>query len=88
MYRHTMLHGPDIAPKQGGEKRSIDHGRSSVAWSRCFLNTRRLPWPDQVIDAVLRRHGVGCMLDWVESDLVLKEKTINIQASARLSFFV
>eukprot|EP00903_Cladosiphon_okamuranus_P012671 g11851.t1 len=33
----------------------------------------------QVIDAVLRRHGVGCMLDWVETDLVLKEKTTNIQ---------
>ncbi|CBN74759.1 hypothetical protein Esi_0041_0099 [Ectocarpus siliculosus] len=33
----------------------------------------------QVIDAVLRKHGVGCMLDWVESDLVLKEKTANIQ---------
>lgn len=40
-------------------------------------------WPDQVIDAVLRRHGAGCMLDWVESDLVLKEKTTNIQASKR-----
>lgn len=37
----------------------------------------------QVIDAVLRKHGVGCMLDWVESDLVLKEKTANIQARAR-----
>lgn len=36
-----------------------------------------------MIDAVLRRHGVGCMLDWVESDLVLKEKTTNIQASKR-----
>lgn len=28
----------------------------------------------------MRKHGVGCMLDWVESDLVLKEKTANIQA--------
>ena len=34
---------------------------------------------NQVIDAVLRRHGVGCMLDWVETDLILKEKTTNIQ---------
>ncbi|CAM9968323.1 unnamed protein product [Laminaria digitata] len=35
----------------------------------------------QVIDAVLRRHGVGCLLEWVESDIILKEKTVNIQAS-------
>lgn len=40
-------------------------------------------WLNQVIDAVLRRHGVGCMLDWVETELVLKEKTTNIQASER-----
>ncbi|CAM9469496.1 unnamed protein product, partial [Scytosiphon promiscuus] len=36
-----------------------------------------------VIDAVLRRHGVGCMLDWILSDLVLKEKTTNIQAGGK-----
>lgn len=50
-------------------------------------NTRGLNDVFQVIDAVFRRHGVGCMHDWVESDLILKEKTANIQASVRyLSF--
>lgn len=33
----------------------------------------------QLIDAVFKRHGVGCMLEWVESDLILNEKTVNIQ---------
>ena len=38
----------------------------------------------QVIDAVLRRHGLGCLLEWVESDIILKEKTVNIQVSLGL----
>lgn len=34
----------------------------------------------QVVDAILKRNGVGCMLEWIECELILKEKTSNIQA--------
>ncbi len=52
---------------------------TNAHWKNCVSTCSLLP--NQVIDAVLRRHGVGCMLDWVETDLILKEKTTNIQVT-------
>ena len=69
--------------KSADDQSTSVHRTEQCSRSSLARNVTAAFWPNQVIDAVLRRHGVGCMLDWVESDLVLKEKTTNIQASKR-----